>query len=74
MSKHLTPGEIRQLPVTERLQLIEEIWDSLDGVTEELPLPEWHRSEIDKRVDALDQGKSTGSAWDEVRRRITSKP
>jgi putative addiction module component (TIGR02574 family) len=74
MNKHLTPAEIRKLPVAERLQLIEDIWDSLDGETEELPLPEWHRAELDRRLDALDQGTSTGSAWDEVRRRITSKP
>jgi putative addiction module component (TIGR02574 family) len=74
MNKHLTPSEIRQLPVTERLQLIEEIWDSLDGETDELPMPEWHCAEIDKRLDALNQGTSTGSTWNEVRRRITGKP
>ena len=74
MNKHFTPAEIRQLPVSERLLLIEEIWDSLDSEAEELPLPDWHRAEIDKRLDALDQGSSTGAAWDEVRRRITGKP
>jgi putative addiction module component (TIGR02574 family) len=74
MNKQLTPGEIRQLPVTERLRLIEEIWDSLEGETEVLPLPEWHKAELDKRLDALDQGTSIGSTWDEVRRRITGKP
>lgn len=74
MNKHLTPGEIRQLPVSDRLRLIEEIWDSLDSEAEELPLPDWHRAEIDKRLDALDQGRSTGAAWSDVRQRITGKP
>lgn len=73
MNKHLTPSEIRQLPVSERLRLIEEIWDLLDGETEALPVPEWHKAELDRRLDALDQGTSTGATWDEVRRRITGQ-
>ena len=67
-------ADLALLPVDDRLRLIEEIWDSLDIVAEDLPLPEWHREEIDMRLDALDQGVSVGTPWDEVRRRITGKP
>ena len=73
MNKHLTPSELRALPVADRLRLIEEIWDSLDSEAEDLPMPDWHREELDKRLDALDLGSSVGAAWDEVRRRITGK-
>ena len=74
MNKHLSPADMRELPVSDRLRLIEELWDSLDGEADELPLPEWHRAELDKRLDALDQGKSTGAPWNEVRHRLTNKP
>ena len=73
MNKHLTSGEIRQLPVSERLRLIEEIWDSLDTEADHLPIPDWHREEIDKRLDALENATSVGASWDEVHRRITGK-
>ena len=39
-----------------------------------LPLQEWHREEIDKRLDALEQGTSVGAPWPAVRRRITGNP
>jgi putative addiction module component (TIGR02574 family) len=67
-------AELRALPVDERLKLIEELWDSIDVMAEALPLPEWHRAEIDRRLDKLDGGASVGSSWHEVRRRIVGKP
>ena len=73
MNKHLTPDEMRQLSVAERLKLIEELWDSLDTEADHLPIPVWHREEIDKRLDALENATSVGASWDEVHRRITGK-
>jgi putative addiction module component (TIGR02574 family) len=50
------------------------LWDSIDAESEALPLPDWHRAEIDRGMKALDAGTSVGASWDEVRRRITGKP
>jgi putative addiction module component (TIGR02574 family) len=68
-----TTTALSQLPVAERLKLIEELWDSLDAEVDSLPLAEWQREEIDNRIDALDSGVSVGAPWDEVRRRITGQ-
>ncbi len=68
------PTELQAIPVAERLKLIEELWDSIDVEAGTLPLPEWHRSEIDRRLDTLDAGSPVGTPWEEVRRRITAKP
>ena len=73
MNKHLTPDELRQLSVDERLRLIEDLWDSLDGEADNLSVPDWQRAEIGKRLDALENGTSVGASWDEVHRRITGK-
>jgi putative addiction module component (TIGR02574 family) len=67
-------AELRALTVDERLKLIEELWDSIDATSEALPLPDWHRTEIDRRIDGLNTGTSIGSEWEEVRRRIVGKP
>jgi len=40
----------------------------------DLPFPDSHRAEIDRRLDALDTGASAGAPWEEVRRRIVGKP
>ena len=66
--------DLRVLPVDERLRLIEELWDSIDVADEALPLPDWHRAEIDRRLDKLNSGASVGASWQEVRRRIVGAP
>ena len=43
--------EILQLPATERLKLLEEIWDSLAATPQEVPIPDWHKAELDRRLD-----------------------
>lgn len=74
MTQDFDPNELRKLPVADRLELIEDLWDSIEADAANLPLPDWHRAEIDRRLDALDSGASSGAPWDEVRRRIAGKP
>jgi putative addiction module component (TIGR02574 family) len=64
---------LTQLPVDERLRLIEELWDSLDAEIEALPTPQWQRDELEKRLDALDDSTSVGAPWAVVKQRILSK-
>lgn len=59
---------IDQLNAEHRLQLIGEIWDSLS--TEITPIPETHRRELDRRLDAVDSAPDSSQTWDEVRVRL----
>ena len=57
-------GDLKALPVADRLKLIEDLWDSIEAETSDpLPLPDWHRSEIDRRLEcaARSMGASTAS-------------
>ena len=47
MAQSLSDVAIKQLSVAERLDLISELWDSIPDSLEELPIPEWHREELD---------------------------
>jgi putative addiction module component (TIGR02574 family) len=40
---------IDRLTLQERLDLIAVIWDSIAEKPEALPMPEWHREELDRR-------------------------
>ena len=42
--------EILRLPAADRLQLLEDIWDSLTVTPEEVPVPDWHKAELDRRL------------------------
>jgi putative addiction module component (TIGR02574 family) len=60
---------LKQLPADDRLALIEELWDSLTPA-DDLPLHDWQREELDRRLDAFERGTSIGAPWNVVRARL----
>jgi putative addiction module component (TIGR02574 family) len=65
---------IDRLSAEDRLRLIEEIWDTLSDSLEDLPLPESHKEELDRRLTAADTNPNAGSPWEEVKARLRRKP
>jgi putative addiction module component (TIGR02574 family) len=62
--------DIAKLSPSERLQLIEDLWDSLCDTSESVPLTGVQQAELDRRLDDLEQGGPSGIPWDEVVRRL----
>ena len=58
------------LTLEERLQLLEEVWDSLSGAPRSVPLTDAQREELDRRLDEIDRGDVIGIPWDEVLEQI----
>jgi putative addiction module component (TIGR02574 family) len=70
MSHPLPPFDIQQFNVDERLELISHLWDSLPDSTESLPIPEWHRQELEQRLAAADADPDATIPWDEVKKSL----
>ncbi len=51
---------VRDLPLEKRVQLVEDIWDSIAADQESLPLTQAQRKELDRRLDAYDQDRNPG--------------
>jgi putative addiction module component (TIGR02574 family) len=62
-----------ELPVAERLQLVEEIWDTIAVAPEALPLTDADKRLIDERLEACRRNPEAASSWEEVYARITSR-
>ena len=62
--------DVLSLPAAERLQLVEEIWDSLAAEPASVPVTEAQRRELDRRVRAYRQNPQAGSTWEQVKARI----
>jgi len=65
--------EIGKLTPEERLQLLEQLWESLSETPEVVPLSEAQREELDRRLDELDREGPGGIPWAEVYQRIRSR-
>jgi putative addiction module component (TIGR02574 family) len=61
---------IFKLGRAERLQLVEDLWDS---IAEELPVPEWKREELRQRKERFSQHPSSGRTWEQVKQRARTR-
>ena len=69
----LTKADVLRLSVPERIQLVEDIWDTVAEVPEEVVLSDEQKAELDRRLNAYHQNPDEGSPWGMVRERIRSK-
>lgn len=56
---HLTPAE--------RIQLAEDLWDSLVPDADALPVPPEHLAELERRLGDPDEVADNGVSWDDLR-------
>lgn len=66
-------ADIEQLSVAERIQLVEDIWDTIAADPERIQITDAQRRELDRRLDAYRQNPGGGASWEEVKARITSR-
>jgi len=67
-------SDLRKLPLDERIQLVEDLWDSIAGDQNALPLTPEQRAELDGRLDAYeadgDPGRPAEDVIAEIRKRL----
>jgi len=68
--KTISLAEALKLSVPERIQLAEDLWDSIAGAPEALSLTKAQADELDRRLEDYRKNPQAGSPWDEVKRRI----
>ncbi len=59
--------DIRTLSVAERMQLVEDIWDSIAATPEALPVTDAQRKELARRKRAHRKDPAAAKPWEEVR-------
>ena len=57
---------LRDLPVSERIKLVEDLWDSIAADQSALPLTTAQKAELDQRLDAYELDRNHGRLVDEV--------
>jgi len=65
--------EIDKLELTEKLKLVEDIWDSIARSNLILPMPEWQKIELEKRYNDYKCGCLKLHDWNEVHEGLRKK-
>jgi putative addiction module component (TIGR02574 family) len=66
--------DIDQLSMPQRLDLIARLWDSIPDSLDAMPVPDWQRQEIEKRLASADAAPEQAIPWEEVRARLRENP
>jgi len=69
----LGKADILNLSVSERIQLVQDIWDSIAEVPDSVALTDEQKAELDRRLDAYHRDPNAGSPWSVVRERFKSR-
>lgn len=68
--KQITAADVLTLSIPERIQLVEDIWDTIANEPEVIELTDKEKQLIDERLEAYHRNPDFGSPWDEVYQRI----
>ncbi|RJP81238.1 MAG: addiction module protein [Desulfobacteraceae bacterium] len=66
----LAKSDILNLSISERIQLVDDIWDSIAQIPDAIQLSKEQKIELDNRLDAYHRDPNQGEPWDIVLGRI----
>ena len=71
--RNMSIAEVRQLPLAEKLQIMEAIWEDLRAHVEQVAVPQWHRDLLDERRKAVEEGRERLLDWDSIKDSLPSR-
>ncbi len=66
----MTVSDLLHLSVAERIQLAEDLWDSVAAHPEQVATSEEQLAELERRLTELDENPEAGESWDVLKARI----
>jgi len=68
-----SPPSIFDLSVSEKLQLVEDLWDDIAAASAAVPVHDWQKEELARRKRNLLSNPGSALSWEEIQRRIRSR-
>jgi putative addiction module component (TIGR02574 family) len=70
---NLDETSIVDLSPSEKLQLVEDLWDDLAATPEVVPVHDWQKDELDRRKANVLRNPASGLSWQEIQSRVRSR-
>jgi putative addiction module component (TIGR02574 family) len=64
---------IFELSVSEKLQLVEDLWDDIASTPAAVPVHDWQKEELARRKQNLLKNPASGLSWHEIQHRVRSR-
>ncbi len=66
-------SSVFDLSPSEKLQLVEDLWDDLAVAPEAIPVHDWQKRELARRKADLTKAPAPALSWEEVKRRVRAR-
>ena len=66
------PTAISDLSFSEKLQLVEDLWDDIASEPQALPIHDWQKEELARRKRNLSAQPDSAISWAEIQQRVQS--
>jgi putative addiction module component (TIGR02574 family) len=63
-------AEIQQLPLHEKLMVMEALWESIARAEDQLEVPQWHKDILDEREKLVQEGRAKFIDWEAAKQQI----
>ena len=67
-----TTTSVFDLSPSEKLQLVEDLWDDLEANPKAIPVHQWQKEEMDRRKANLIKHPASGLTWEEIKHKVRS--
>lgn len=64
--------DIAEMSVAERIQLAEDLWDSITENPEAVAFTQIQQQELDQRLENYHQNPTIGSTWEDIKQRLNT--
>ena len=68
-----TIGDLKRLSAADKLSLVTELWEELEGMNEALPVSDQHKMILDERYARHGDQTAPGRSWPEVKDRLLNE-
>ena len=68
----IAQADIRQMPLSEKLALLETLWAEISSEPEQIEIPQWHKDILDERLQAAERGDVEVLDWEVAKAQIRS--
>lgn len=70
MEKSISIKDLKRLSIAERIELVEDLWDTIAESPEMVETSEEQKQLLDKRLESFSKSPKSGSSWEEVKKRV----
>jgi hypothetical protein len=69
----ISETEVKEMPLSQKLRLMEIIWDDLHKESEAYESPDWHRKELEATASRRKAGLEEPMDWDEAKKKLLNR-